>query len=155
LRVWRIAREGHAAFEGEGARLAGGRWNAKGTPMVYTSATLSLAALEYLVNVGREDVPGDLVSIWADVPAAVSRRELAIKDLPARWRAYPAPEKLAAIGTGWAASLETAVLIVPSAVIPEEKNWLWNPRHPDTRRIAIGKKAPFSFDPRLPKRKSD
>jgi RES domain-containing protein len=122
--------------------------------MVYTSATLSLAALEYLVNVGREDAPEDLVSIWADVPAAVSRRELAIKDLPARWRVYPASEKLGAIGTQWAASLETAVLIVPSAVIPEEKNWLWNPRHPDVRRIAIGKKAPFSFDPRLGRRKS-
>lgn len=122
--------------------------------MVYTSATLSLAALEYLVNVRREDAPDDLVSIWADVPAGVSRRELAIKELPARWRGYPAPEKLAAIGTEWAAALETALLIVPSAVIPEEKNWLWNPRHPDVRRIAIGKRAPFSLDPRLRKRKS-
>jgi len=122
--------------------------------MVYTSATLSLAALEYLVNVRREDAPDDLVSIWADVPGIVSRRELTIPELPARWRAYPAPEKLAAIGTEWAKSLETAVLIVPSAIIPEEKNWLWNPRHPDARHIAIGKKARFSFDPRLRKRKS-
>jgi len=122
--------------------------------MVYTSATLSLAALEYLVNVGIEEAPLDLVSISADVPATVRRRELAIGDLPANWRTYPAPERLAAIGTAWARSLESAVLIVPSCVIPEEKNWLLNPRHPDAGRIRIEKKAAFRFDPRLRRRKA-
>ena len=117
--------------------------------MVYTSATLSLAALEYLVNVGIEEAPLDLVSVSADVPATVSRRELGIRDLPANWRMHPAPGRLAAIGTAWAKSLESAVLIVPSAVIPEEKNWLLNPRHPDAGRIRIEQKAAFRFDPRL------
>jgi RES domain-containing protein len=122
--------------------------------MVYTSATLSLAALEYLVNVGIEEAPLDLVSISADVPAAVSRRELGIGDLPANWRTYPAPGKLAAIGSAWAASLESALLIVPSAVIPEERNWLVNPRHPDAARITIEKKTAFLLDPRLRRRRA-
>jgi RES domain-containing protein len=121
--------------------------------MVYTSATLSLAALEYLVNVGIEEVPVDLISISAEVPDSLSRRELNVEDLPAKWRTHPAPGKLAEIGTAWAKSLDTAVLIVPSAVIPEEKNWLVNPRHPDAGRIRIEKKAPFRFDPRM-RRKS-
>jgi RES domain-containing protein len=117
--------------------------------MVYTSATLSLAALEYLVNVGIEEVPADLISISAEVPDSLSRRELKVEDLPAKWRTYPAPGKLAEIGTAWAKSLDTAVLIVPSAVIPEEKNWLVNPRHPDARRITNVQKSAFSFDSRL------
>lgn len=121
--------------------------------MVYTSATLSLAALEYLVNVGIEEVPADLISFSAEVPDSLSRRELNVEDLPAKWRAYPAPGKLVEIGTAWAKSLDTAVLIVPSAVIPEEKNWLVNPRHPDAGRIRIEKRAPFRFDPRM-RRKS-
>lgn len=122
--------------------------------MVYASATLSLAALEYLVNVGLDEAPGDLISISADVPASVSRKALAVADLPANWRTYPAPERLATIGTAWASSLESAVLVVPSAVIPEEMNWLLNPRHPDAARITIEKKAAFRFDRRLGRRKT-
>jgi RES domain-containing protein len=122
--------------------------------MVYTSATLSLAALEYLVNVGFDESPGELISIAADVPASVSRKELPLADLPSNWRTYPAPERLAAIGTAWASSLQSAVLVVPSAVIPEEMNWLLNPRHPDAARITIEKKAAFRFDPRLRRRKT-
>lgn len=152
--VWRIALEKQSALDGEGARLAGGRWNSKGTAMVYTSATLSLAALEYLVNVGLEEAPDDLVSISAEIPEGMSRREVVAKDLPADWRACPAPLKLAALGTAWARSLQTAVLIVPSAVIPEENNFLFNPRHPDAGRISVVRKAAFSFDLRLRKRKS-
>jgi RES domain-containing protein len=154
LLVWRIASRRHSALDGEGARAAGGRWNSKGIPMVYTSATLSLAALEYLVNVGLEEAPADLVSISVEVPATVSRRELGIGELPANWRTYPAPERLAAIGTTWVSSLESAVLIVPSCVIPEEKNWLVNPRHPDARRIRIEKKTTFRLDPRVRRRKT-
>ncbi|HSD72881.1 MAG TPA: RES family NAD+ phosphorylase [Thermoanaerobaculia bacterium] len=153
MRVWRISREKYWKFDGEGASAAGGRWNSKGTAMVYTSATLSLAALEYLVNAGIEEVPVDLISISAEVPDSLSRRELKVEDLPAKWRTYPAPGKLAEIGTAWAKSLDTALLIVPSAVIPEEKNWLVNPRHPDAGRIRIEKKTPFQFDPRM-RRKS-
>lgn len=122
--------------------------------MVYTSATLSLAALEYLVNVGIDEAPGDLISMSADIPDSVSRKRLAFGDLPANWRTYPTPERLAAIGSAWAASLESAVLVVPSAVIPEEMNWLLNPRHPDAGRIVIEKKAAFRFDPRLRRRKT-
>ncbi|MFM7805220.1 MAG: RES family NAD+ phosphorylase, partial [Verrucomicrobiota bacterium] len=51
-RAWRIVREdhGYAAFDGEGAWRFGGRWNSRGTQVVYTSGTRSLAALETLVH---------------------------------------------------------------------------------------------------------
>src|SRR5262249_50308605 len=101
IQVWRLCRRAHAAFDGEGGRLAGGRWNHRGVAVVYTSATLSLAALEYFVHVELADTPGDLVAVAADIPDDVARTELAVASLPADWRAFPAPERLASLGTRW------------------------------------------------------
>jgi RES domain-containing protein len=117
--------------------------------MVYTSGTLSLAALEYLVHVDKEDAPEDLCALSADIPDDVRLRIVGLSELPSDWRAYPAPEKLADLGWDWLQSLETAVLVVPSAVIPEEKNYLINPMHREASRITTVQKAPFSFDPRV------
>jgi RES domain-containing protein len=72
--VWRITRAAYQALDGEGARLHGGRWNPEGVPVVYTSTTLSLAALEYLVHVDPEDVPGDLVAMRIRIPVIGYRR---------------------------------------------------------------------------------
>ncbi len=69
--------------------------------------------------------------------------------LPRNWASYPAPEALAELGTAWADSLRSAVLIVPSAVIPQEENVLLNPEHADFARIRIGAARPFSFDRRM------
>lgn len=149
MRVWRLCKLEHAAFNGEGARLGGGRWNRKGTPLVYTSATLSLAAQELFVHVGPDDVPGDLVSVSADIPNAVRIKTLSVDRLPTGWRQYPAPEELAEIGTSWAQSKETAVLAVPSAIIPQELNYLLNPAHPDFGRIKTNKPERFFFDSRM------
>jgi RES domain-containing protein len=77
-------------LDGEGARQAGGRWNHRGVAVVYTSATLSLAALEYFVHLDPADVPGDLVAIPAEIPDTLTRREITADSLPANWQAYPA-----------------------------------------------------------------
>ena len=149
MRVWRLCRRAHAAPDGEGARRYGGRWNQRGTALVYTSASASLAALEYFVHLDPEDAPPDLILVPADIPPAVAVRELRSGELPADWRSLPAPEALAALGTSWARRLESAVLSVPSAVVPEERNYLLNPAHPEFRRIVFGRARPFSFDPRM------
>jgi RES domain-containing protein len=120
--------------------------------MVYTSAALSLAALEYFVHLETAEAPDDLVAVPADVPDGVSRARIEARDLPRGWRRYPAPEPLAALGTRWAQDARTAVLIVPSAVIPAERNYLLNPRHPEFAGIRAGRPEPFSFDPRMRKR---
>jgi len=149
VRVWRICRRRYAAFDGEGARIAGGRWNRRGTAVVYASATLSLAALEYLVNVDASAVPEDLVSIFADIPKEVPTANVEVGDLPDDWRRYPAPESLRDIGTTWVERGREAVLSVPSAVVPSERNYLVNPKHSAFARIRIGRPQPFSLDPRL------
>lgn len=147
-----MCRRPYAAFDGAGARQAGGRWNHRGVAVVYTSATLSLAALEYYVHLDPVDSPTDLVAIPADIPDTVARSEIGTDSLPPSWRDYPAPDDLAELGTAWVRAGSTAVLVVPSALVPRERNLLLNPAHPDFRRVRLGAPEPFSFDPRMWKR---
>lgn len=137
------------AMTGEGARLAGGRWNPKGVPVVYTSASLSLAALEMLVNADKDLLPDEMAYFVVDIPDNVSSIHTAIADLPPTWREYPPPDQLQNIGAEWAEQRKHAVMIVASAVIPEENNYLLNPLHPDFARINWGGPHLFSFDARL------
>jgi RES domain-containing protein len=152
VRVWRLCKREHAAFDGEGARRACGRWNRRGTRMVYTSGSLSLAALEILVHADPALLPPDLVAIPADIPEAIEIERLNERGLPRDWRRTPAPEALARLGTEWITAARTAVLSVPSAVVPKELNYLINPEHPDFPKIRRGDAQPFSLDPRLHRR---
>lgn len=149
--VWRLCSRRHAttAFAGEGARRFGGRWNLPGTAVVYTAESLSLAALELFVNLDTEDMPDGFVSFDAEIPAGLRVRHLEPADLPRGWRRYPAPARLQEIGTAWARDRETAVLSVPSAVVPDDRLYVLNPSHPAFSRIRIGRPEPFALDPRL------
>jgi RES domain-containing protein len=149
VRVWRICSRRYRRFDGEGARLYGGRWNYAGTSIVYTSGSLSLAALELFVHVDTDLAPDGLVAIPADISEDVAVGTVDIAKLPRNWRAYPAQEALKDIATAWVKESSTAVLAVPSVVIPSEQNYLLNPRHRDFRRVRIQKAIPFEFDPRL------
>ena len=151
MRVWRIIPKFHLsqAFDGEGARRFGGRWNRLGTRVVYTSATLSLAALEFFVNLDRDTEPNQLAIISADIPDDLRMGHIEVSDLPKNWRSYPVPEELQDLGTAWVASASTAMLAVPSAVIPDERNYLLNPAHPDFKRFHLNKPEAFHFDPRM------
>lgn len=117
--------------------------------MIYTSATLSLAALERLVHTDPDLEPPDLAAIAVDIGAEVRMGSVEIADLPANWREYPAPEALARIGELWSRESRTAVLAVPSAVIPHERNYVLNPNHADFAKLTIAQPEPFSFDPRM------
>ena len=149
MRVWRLCRRAHAAFDGEGARRFGGRWSQRGTAVVYVSATASLAALEYFVNLDVEDAPRDLVLIPTDVLESLTVEEVRLETLPSDWRRAPPPEALARLGTEWARQRRSPVLSVPSAVVPLERNYLLNPNHRAIASIVVGRPAPFALDPRL------
>ena len=120
---------------------------------MYASATLSLAAQELFVHLDPAEVPADLVAVSAEIQESARIKILGATGLPKNWRQYPAPESLAAIGTAWVRSLETAVLEVPSAVIPQERNYLLNPVHADFARIRSSRPEAFAFDARMWKRK--
>lgn len=150
-RVSRILRKRYAkaAFDGEGAYRYGGRWSSPGVRLVYTSEHLSLAMIEYFVHLDRDDPPPDLVVAAADVPDDVSRVYVAAAKLPGTWRQTPVPVELAAIGDRFARRRSEAILVVPSALAPDEFNWLLNPDHPDFRRVRIHPPEPFSYDARF------
>lgn len=156
IRAWRLvkSRFASAAFDGEGARRHAGRWNSEGTPIVYTASTLSLAALELLVHADVEDMPAGYVAIPVDIPASVRVESVDIPALPKVWRRIaPCPRECQALGDAWVASRRTAVLAVPSVVVPMERNYLLNPAHPDFRKLVIGKPERFGLDERLLPRK--
>ncbi len=151
LVLWRISKRKYAdsAFSGEGARRVGGRWNSRGQGMVYTSGTLSLAALEVFVHMEIEDVATMLAWIQVDVPKEVEVKYLEVAQLPPDWRNISAPATLASMGDDWFRSGATAILAVPSVIIPMEYNYLVNPSHPDFVRLRIISPQPFELDPRF------
>ena len=147
--VWRLTLSKHTAPDGEGARRYGGRWNAPGTPVVYTSNTLSLAVLEYLVHVDSDLLPDSLVSIKATIPDGLAIESVQVSDLPGDWKDKIIPVTLQERGTSWVNRAQSAVLRVPSVVIEHEWNYVLNPNHSDFPRIKWGAAIAFSFDPRL------
>ena len=150
MNVYRIAREKFIRdLSGEGARLFGGRWNRRGTPMIYASEYRSLAALEVLVHTSAHQLPEDLMILTLSLPDEPSPRIVASDDLPDQWRKYPAPQHLAELGSIWAESKKSVLLKVPSAVMPQEWNLLLNPQHEGMSRVEIADITPFSFDGRL------
>lgn len=150
--VWRMTTAKHAgtAFTGEGARLYGGRWNPEGIPMVYTAATQSLAILELLVQDGR--MLAHYVMIPVTIPTSLKIEHIELKDLPDGWREPAAREHLRSMGADWIKSGSSAVLAVPSAVVPQETNYLLNPLHPAISKLKIGDAQEFITDLRLPRK---
>lgn len=148
--AWRIVAARHAgrAFDGEGARLFGGRWNSVGTPVVYLAETRALALLELLVHLGDELALRRYVRFRVELPARACA-ELERSRLPAAWRHSPAPAELQRIGDEWASSRRSLALAVPSAVVPEEHLVLLNPRHGEWDSIEVGPAEPLAVDSRL------
>jgi RES domain-containing protein len=94
-------------------------------------------------------LPEALVAMPVAIPDDVTVQRVRGEELPARWWQTPAPLALRERGTRWATAGATAVLAVPSAVVPVETNYLLNPRHPQMKRIQIGSPRPFALDERL------
>ena len=151
MRIWRIcpARHEVTAFDGEGARLHGGRWNHVGSSAVYASATISLGVLEYLVHADPDLAPEALVAIPVDYTDAMLLDEIKLSTLPAGWRNYPAPDAVKDIGSDWLRTASNPILSVPSVVVPQERNFVLNPHHARFHELKVGKSEPFSLDPRL------
>jgi RES domain-containing protein len=148
--AWRIvlARYQDDAFSGEGARLRGGRWNSKGTIMVYTAGSIALASIEMVVNLPGPKLLEEFVRIPVHIPSNLVL-DLPLDNLPSDWNCRPAAPSIKAIGDRWVKQGKSAVLKVPSVVVPEEYNYLLSPNHPDFAKITIGTPVRYRFDPRL------
>jgi len=154
MKAWRITQKRRAktAFSGEGARLYGGRWNSPGVPMVYVAQSQSLAVLEVLVHLDTPALLDEYVFLAADFnDSLVTLLDRSL--LPKNWKADPVPESVQVVGDRWVSSRSSAVLRVPSVLVPEESNFLLNPRHPDFVKIAVSRPHAFRFDVRLTRRR--
>jgi RES domain-containing protein len=145
---WRIVKEKHAktAFSGEGARIFEGRWNSGGVRMVYCSEHLSLAALEILVHT-QPVMIRDKFRVFRVAWDEAMMTDL--KKLPRGWNAQPPSLISKEIGDDWIRSGRSAVLAVPSVIIPRERTFLLNPKHRDFGKIKIKDQGSFRQDPRL------
>lgn len=147
--VWRIttARFTQSAFDGEGAKRYGGRWNPKGWGVVYTAESQSLALLEMMVQ--DDPLRAHYVLIPVQLPADLPEARIEVDQLPDDWRTIDARDILQSMGQAWLQEAQTAVLSVPSAVVPAERNILINPRHPEFARLVLGEPQSLQTDTRL------
>ena len=147
---WRIVKEKHAstAFSGEGAHIFEGRWNSAGVRMVYCSDSLALASLEILAHT-RPVTMRDKFRMFRVSWDGAMMVIVDLKKLPKGWNAQPPTAASKNIGDEWIKSRRSAILALPSVLVPLEKTFLLNPKHPDFRRIKIEDAGNFILDPRL------
>jgi RES domain-containing protein len=145
--VYRVASLRYRVDDGVGASLYGGRWNHKGTPVIYTAASRALCVLEVLAN--AEDLADDYVVVPIEIPNDVPITTIWVQMLLPDWDRGEPISYTRDIGTGWAKDLTSAVLAVPSAIIAQEQNYILNPRHPDFSNIRFGAPERFYLDTRL------
>ena len=150
ITAWRITKNKYqdSAFTGEGAEIAGGRWNSQGTRIVYASSSASLSILEILVHLESSSV----LSSYSVIPFHFDESlvsELKKGDLPGGWATHPPPVASQRIGDSWVHDQASLLLKVPSVVVPLESNYILNPAHPDIDKIKVGHPVPLPLDERL------
>jgi len=151
MKVWRLTKTRYAssAFDGEGARIYGARWNSRGTRVAYASSSSALAVLEVLVHLtggGGSAVGYSLIS--GTVPDS-SIEELAPGLLPKDWKTSPVPPSAQLVGDEWIKSGRSLALKVPSVIVDDGFNILINPEHAAFAQVTIDSISTFGFDPRL------
>lgn len=153
--LWRIAVDTPEYMAddltGKGAEVTGGRWNRKGRPVLYTSASIALACLETAVHLNQRGLPLNryLVKITVPLETWNARETRAAAALPVGWDALPEGKVSLDVGDAWLLSGSSPLLVVPSVIVPEEHNVLINPAHPLLKGIASSKLRKWLYDPRL------
>ncbi|NRB25352.1 RES family NAD+ phosphorylase [Shewanella sp.] len=137
------------AFDGEGARLYGGRWNSRGQSCVYLAGSESLAILEILVHLDN----AKQINHYALFAVELDEKDIMLLDhdsLPHNWQEDPAPADTADLGDEWLNSQSSLALCVPSSIVTRERNFLLNVDHPAFDSMMNTKvELEFSMDTRL------
>jgi RES domain-containing protein len=148
--VYRIAGKKHSSdLTGTGAAMFGGRWNKKGSPVLYTGSNKEIALLETIVHAPPMLVP-KLDILTLEIPDD-SITIIKIGDLPKNWKVYPAPTILSDIGERWIREGKTIALRVPSCIIHSSYNYILNCRHSEYFMVKLIESRNFEFDSRLKK----
>jgi RES domain-containing protein len=159
LTIWRLEKKRYedTAFRGKGSLKTSGRWHHKGIQVAYASEHPSVAVLEKLLWLERYE--GARESNYVLLPLQIDPDDhleiLDESDLSNNWDSFPHSDSTRNLGTQWFKSERSAVLAVPSAVLPISKNYLINPFHPDFHKLERGEPISFSWDARLFQRRND
>jgi RES domain-containing protein len=147
MRLWRISNR--ASLSGDGGLLASARWHSRGKRIVYLADHPASALLEVIVHleVKAENMPTHYQLLGVDAPEDVTIGAIEESALPADWRQQVHLTR--ACGDEWLRAGATALLRVPSGIVPASANYLLNPAHPDTARISVASAVRAAFDPRL------
>lgn len=146
MKVFRLTKSKFASdLSGEGSKLYGGRWNHKGIPCVYLGSSRAMCVLEFSVHVKREEIPDDLVFVEIILPQC-EILELSVNNLPEEWSELHISRD---IGSSILKENKYLVFQVPSAIIPEESNYILNPLHPDFSKVIINNISTFQLDNRI------
>ncbi len=136
---------------GKGAEITGGRWNAKGMPAIYAASTLSLACLETMVHFNAGGLPMNRYLVEITVPDSVWSAAVveSAPTLAIGWDAEPPGKVSLDHGANWLRAKTSALMAVPSVIVPEEFNVLINPLHSGSLGITARKARKWLYDPRL------
>lgn len=145
--VWRITKSKYALDRiGLGAMKVGGRWNSIDVPIIYAGTNVEIAALEKLVHISDE-LPDDLVLTSISLPDDANLyREIPISRLPKGWSDMPSSIDAQKFGNDFIAAGQYLGIIVPSAIIPEGRNMLINPNHPQFKHAEYTVVRDFKYD---------
>ncbi len=148
--VFRLSKSAYANdLSGKGAESGGGRWNSKGTPLIYTSESRALCTAEIAVHVPLGNIPFDYKLITLEIPDKIKIFQLDSKALPDEWKSFPHPHTTQVIGDDFVSRNEYLILKVPSVIVPGEFNYLLNPKHNEIKLVKIKSVELFDFDERL------
>lgn len=150
MRVYRLTKQKYSAsLNGIGAALKGGRWNSKGTEIIYTAANRALAMVEALVHLSPQVLPESFMMMEIDIPDTIKIDEIKEILLPDNWQIFPLMPASQKVGDNFIRENNFAVLKVPSAIVKGDYNYLINPYHVDFKKIKVMSIEPFGFDKRL------
>jgi len=148
--VYRLSKQAYINdLSGRGAELNGGRWNSKGTSVVYTSSSRALAVLEVAVHTPLGFIPSDYFMATIELPDNSEIFKSEIDQLPEKWNSNPLIKATQQIGDSFVKANKYLALQVPSATVAGDFNYLLNPLHPDFKSVKIIAAEFFEFDSRL------
>jgi RES domain-containing protein len=145
--LWRISN--HAALDGLGGLISSARWHTQGHRVVYLAESAAGALIELLVHLelSPDMMPGSYQLLKIQAPGSVSREHVPLSSLTGEWRIRLAETR--SIGDRWLDEQSSALLQIPSAIVPETWNWMLNPSYGDASTITIEGCFPLALDPRL------
>ena len=148
--VFRLSKSNYQNdLSGRGAEIYGGRWNSKGTPMIYTSQSRALCVAEIAVHSPLGIIPKDYFLIVLEIPENCKIMQISESELPDGWSSIPHIHQTQLLGDIFIKNSENLVMKVPSAVVQGDWNYLINPLHKDISLIKIISAEKYGFDKRL------